>query len=742
MYYKLSFKVLVFLFNFHLLFSQVIYPIFADNIVNSDDWSWGCVITISSTNVNQGYSSLKVEYITNTGAWPGLYLNIKDPLRSIVAINLKTLEFDLLSSVLPKARVCLYDLNKASFCKEIPKNCSLNSYCHYSFSLDFFKGKNVAGFVVQTLDDSYKQILFLDNIYFSGFNIQENTTLDKIFIFSDNFINSRDYSWSVINEISAEKFFEGKSSLKVKYNINTNAWPALYLFLENDFNSILANEFKSLEFDIYSSKKMKLKLCLREKTTLKDYCKTDFVNTCQINTFCHVSVSPKFFEGLIISGLILQTTDDKYSQTIYIDNIYFQKYGINPVPTPTPTPAPVPAICLTNSTNSVKSKGSISINLSNRLLVGLFLDDEQKFMKNSNVPWDVQYRYLTKGWANNWGWGNYDGSFAFNFMQNVDDEGFIPAIQYYQIVGESPYSNDESKFVWKLQNKEIMTSYFKDFILLMTQIKKFGKPVFLLLEADGFAFSQIQSNENPDLYASISDTGLPELNGLENKVSNFGLALLKIRLALGATNAYMGIHVSAWASQKDIMFNSENIPLQPEVDKVYNFLKPFGLNKDNSIQQEFDFLVSDPLDRDADYYVNVKNQNRWLNTSEYASIDSKSFNRYAEWLRLWNEKSGKKWILWQIPLGNSNHLNIPNTNSNPRAGYKDNRPEYFFGDNGICHCKKFAESGVYALLFGRGEGTQSNYINDYYTDGELFMKTRVKNNYYDKGGISIQRESS
>jgi hypothetical protein len=70
--------------------------------------------------------------------------------------------------------------------------------------------------------------------------------------------------------------------------------------------------------------------------------------------------------------------------------------------------------------------------------------------------------------------------------------------------------------------------------------------------------------------------------------------------------------------------------------------------------------------RASDYYKLVVGQDRWWDASDSASIYSQSFNRYAEWLRLWNEKSQKRWGLWQIPLGNSNHLNVAN---NVQADY-------------------------------------------------------------------------
>jgi hypothetical protein len=134
-------------------------------------------------------------------------------------------------------------------------------------------------------------------------------------------------------------------------------------------------------------------------------------------------------------------------------------------------------------------------------------------------------------------------------------------------------------------------------------------------------------------------------------------------------------------------------------------------------------LVGDPLDRDADFYRLTQNQDRWWNASDSAPIGSKSFNRYAEWLRLWNVKASKRWVLWQIPLGNSAMKNVANDGT-PSSGYKDNRTEYFFA-NGTAHISKFADVGVISLLFGAGTGGQSSYQNDQWTDGQLFMKTKA-----------------
>ena len=256
---------------------------------------------------------------------------------------------------------------------------------------------------------------------------------------------------------------------------------------------------------------------------------------------------------------------------------------------------------------------------------------------------------------NNWGWSPADGSFALQYMNESAAQGALPAVQFYQVNAEP--GGGEEQFLSKVQNATTMRGYFSDFKLLMQRARDHGKPVLVLLEADGYGLLQKQTGSNPNAPAAVASTGLPELAGLPNTVAGWGLAFLQLRKAVGASNAILGIHVSAWASDKDVAYFSVTDPLQPEVDRVHAFLKPLGLGA-NVTGATYDVLVGDPLDRDSDFYARVQGQNRWWNASDSASVSSASFNRYAEWLRLWNVTAGKRWVLWQIPEGNSHHLNV------------------------------------------------------------------------------------
>jgi hypothetical protein len=386
----------------------------------------------------------------------------------------------------------------------------------------------------------------------------------------------------------------------------------------------------------------------------------------------------------------------------------------------------------TTSAAGTEAYGDIPSGLPARLSVGLMEDPGETWMQDSGVAWDLRYHYFTKGWRDNWGWdATNSGQWGLAWMEACHDQGFIPAIQYY-CMNDEP-GGGEDQFYNKTCNASTMASYFDDFKVLMLRAKEFGQPVLVMLEGDGFAYMEIQTGDNPDAYAAVADSGMPELAGLPNTAAGWGLAFLRIREAVGASNVILGMHISAWATGSDIACFQTGIDLQPEVDKAYTFLAGFGLAA-NLTGACYDVLVGDPLDRDSDYYRLIRNQDRWWDADDNAAIDTKSFNRYADWLRLWNRTAGLRWVLWQIPLGNSNHLNVYN-NGGPRQGYKDNRAEYFFGA-GDAHLRKFADAGVVALLFGPGAGGQSFYTNDVFTDGQLYMKSRA-GDFLNAGGLPV-----
>ncbi len=382
---------------------------------------------------------------------------------------------------------------------------------------------------------------------------------------------------------------------------------------------------------------------------------------------------------------------------------------------------------------AVQVSGDIPAGLPHQLLVGLFESAGGTWMQNSKVPWDVRYAYATFGWLNNWGYGPPDGQWASSFFQECDAQRVTPAIAYYVMNGQP--GGGESAFLQKAQNAQLMAAYFAAFKTLLERVRDYGKPVLILVEADGFGFLEQQSKHNPSAPAAVASTGLRELAALPNTVAGWSLAFLQLRKAVGAPNAVLGMHISAWAGGSDLSYFAVTEPLQPAVDKVYEFLQPLGLGA-NQTGATYDLLVGDPLDRDSNFYLLKNGENRWWDPSETASINSRSFNRYAEWLRLWNRKAGKRWVLWQIPLGNQWSRDVPNDGS-LSAGWKDNRTEYFLGTDSRAHLGRWAQSGVIALLFGAGAPEQSSYQNDNDSLGAPYLKGRAAQ-FYEAGGFPLK----
>src|SRR5450432_2478488 len=267
-------------------------------------------------------------------------------------------------------------------------------------------------------------------------------------------------------------------------------------------------------------------------------------------------------------------------------------------------PAGEPLGTTEQSVVGTTAQGSVPTGLPARFAIGLF-DTDREWMATSGVKWDVSYQYFTKGWIGNYGFGAADGLYASGALYDAHDAGFLPAIQYYQIVGEP--GGGEQQMLSKLQNVATMKSYYGDFKVLMQRIKEYGAPVLVLVEADGYGFAELQSGGNPNAAAAVASTGLPELAGLPNTVAGWGLSYLAIKKALGATNAILGVHVSGWATGGDLPAAGtlSDTDINNAVNTGYGFLSPLGLGN-NVTGLTYDVLVGDPCDRDADYYALVR----------------------------------------------------------------------------------------------------------------------------------------
>jgi hypothetical protein len=365
--------------------------------------------------------------------------------------------------------------------------------------------------------------------------------------------------------------------------------------------------------------------------------------------------------------------------------------------------------------------GAVPAGLPQRLTVGLYAEHGDTWMSTSGVAWSVRHRFFVKGWADNFGFGDPDGSWGTDYMNECAAAGFIPGIMYMRLGGD--VGGDTANTLPTLRVAATMAAYFADFKLLMQRVKAFGRPVLIVIEPTTFGYLEQQSRDDPTAPAAVASTGMPELAGLPDTLTGFGLAFLQLRKAAGAANALLAMNVEVWADGDDVAYYSLSKPLDDATARVARFLTPLGLAA-NVTGQTYDLLASSTAQHDADYDLMVNGQDRWFDPSDTAPIASRSFDRYAAWLARLNRRLARRWILWGMPVGNSNHLDVPNRGA-PREGYKDNHAEYFFAPGADLHRTLFARAGALTLMFGGGGADQSGYTNDIYTDNAPFMQTHA-----------------
>jgi hypothetical protein len=400
---------------------------------------------------------------------------------------------------------------------------------------------------------------------------------------------------------------------------------------------------------------------------------------------------------------------------------------------------------MNGSTSEAGSDGGNAIvaPLPKRVLVGWgAASADDKWAKNSGTKYDVQWTYLSgqagNNWYNTWGYGAADGAWLDGMLNTIDSYGFIPGIHLYNM----GYGHDrgDAGLLTEIQDASWSKQYFTEFKVMLQKIKKFGKPVIVVLEGDSFGMIEMLTSNQPNTPAAVASTGLPELAALPNTVAGFGLAYLALRKSLGVSNIAMGPDTPYYAANGDIMNfpPSDTEPLAAHVAYQWSFFGPLGVGT-NQTGDRFDFSASCP--RAADQGAYNDGRDPW-SINDTASVNTPSINRYVEWLRLYNRTSGVPWVLHQVPIGNSQHSNTPYSANTARSGYRDILVEYLFQYESpaspsirSAHVGDFARAGVAAFLFGfSDDGDQPT--NDWWTDNQPFFNAHV-NAFIQAGGYPL-----
>jgi hypothetical protein len=131
-------------------------------------------------------------------------------------------------------------------------------------------------------------------------------------------------------------------------------------------------------------------------------------------------------------------------------------------------------------------------------------------------------------------------------------------------------------------------------------------------------------------------------------------------------------------------------PSDPTVDALAARAAAFY----SSLTADFDIAFAEFSDRDSGYYQYVygdSGRSWWV---------AEDFRRSARFLSGFSAASGKRIVMWQIPLGNTKMTAQNNTTGH----YQDNRTEMLLDEPVRTRLSAYRDAGVVAFLFGRGAG--------------------------------------
>ena len=312
----------------------------------------------------------------------------------------------------------------------------------------------------------------------------------------------------------------------------------------------------------------------------------------------------------------------------------------------------------------------------------------------ATTSFGFRYQYLAGGVNTGNGWANWNsnGAFATYYIQDSVANTITPVFTYYMIRQSNPgASMGESQGVLtNLQNSSTMSAYWNDLKLFFQKAGAFpNNLVVLQVEPDmwGYVQAAASGDNATSVSASVASSGLSELSGLPNNMSGFARAVVKLR-DLYAPNVKLGYHLSYWGTGTDPLYSK---PSDSTIDQLAGRSAAFY----NSLAANFDVSFAEFSDRDSAFYqYQYGNPNTWWTAADFA--------RNVRYLSDFSSATGKRIVMWQIPLGNTKMLAMNNT----WGHYQDNRPEWLLDDGAGArvNLQAYVNAGVVAFLFGGGAG--------------------------------------
>ena len=309
----------------------------------------------------------------------------------------------------------------------------------------------------------------------------------------------------------------------------------------------------------------------------------------------------------------------------------------------------------------------------------------------ARAPFAFRYQYLAGGVNTGSGWAtwNPNGQFVSYYVDESRAAGLTPVFTYYMLLQSKPGTGNGEQNVDlnNLNNTATMQAYWADLKLFFQRAGAYPTTrVVLHVERDlwGYIEQRATSDDATTIPAKVDSTGVTELAGLPDNAAGFAQAVVKLRDQY-APNVLLGYHVSVWGTNVDIAISD------PPDDQV-NSLGSRAARFYQSLGASFDLAFGEFSDRDSAF------KQAQYGAGREAWWDANDFRRHVLFISRFVAESGKRMVLWQIPLGNTRMRAMNNTWDH----YQDNRPEWLLDDPSRTHLNAYVQAGVIGFLFGRG----------------------------------------
>lgn len=313
----------------------------------------------------------------------------------------------------------------------------------------------------------------------------------------------------------------------------------------------------------------------------------------------------------------------------------------------------------------------------------------------ATTPLQARYHYLSggvntgQGWT---GWAAGGGSFVSGFVAESQAASFLPIFSLYQLRQSRPgraVADEATAVLLNLRTTATMRAFYRDVEAFMGQAARAGGPVVLHVEPDLWGYAQARGGDDARrIPAAVASTGIEALKGLPDSVAGMARAIVRLRDRL-APNVILGYHLSIWGTGVDIArANSSDAAVDGLAERSAAFYRSLGA--------DFDVIFAEFADRTPGYAMKVDGDaGGWWDAADFA--------RHTRYLGVVSSRTGKRIVLWQIPLGNRVMRAVNDTPYH----YRDNRVEWLLGPRMDANLSAYERAGVIGLLFGAAQPTDT-----------------------------------